>query len=93
MAKRTGTSVADYKSFIQGTRIMSASEAMVAMTKSAKPVSLYSSGESVSKFLIKAGQVKEMPDYASSIDSSFTKAALEKGLGKKPPYDYKIKIG
>jgi hypothetical protein len=85
--------VADYKGFIMGTRILSAPEAMTAMTKSTKPVSLYDSGDKISKFLIKVKQVNKMPDYAASIDSSFTKAALDKGLGKQPPYDYKLKIG
>ncbi|HEX8235262.1 MAG TPA: ABC transporter substrate-binding protein [Abditibacteriaceae bacterium] len=92
MAKRTGTSVADYQSFIMGTRILSAPEAMIAMTKSAKPVSLYSSGESVSRFLIKVEQITKMPDYAAAVDASFTEASLSKGLGKMPPYDYKLKI-
>lgn len=92
MAKRTDTPVADYKGFIMGTRIMSAPEGLRAMTKSGKPTSLYTSGESVSKFLIKAKQITKMPDYASAIDPSFTKAAIDKGIGKMPPYDYKVKI-
>jgi len=92
MASRTDTPVADYKGFIMGTRIMSASEAMRAMTKSGKPTSLYTSGESVSRFLMTAKQIQKMPDYAASIDTTFTKAALAKGVGKLPPYDYKIKI-
>lgn len=92
MAKRTDTPVADYKGFIMGTRIMSASEGMRAMTKSTKPTSLYASGQSVSEFLVKAKQIPKVPDYTSAIDASFTKAALAKGIGKMPPYDYKVKI-
>lgn len=92
MAKRTGTLVADYQGFIKGTRILSAPEAMKAMTKSDKPTSLYTSGESISKFLIDAKQMTKMPDYAGAIEPKYTKAAMEAGLGKLPPYDYKMKF-
>ncbi len=89
LAKRTDTPVADYKSFVMGTRIYSAPEAMKAMTKSADAGSLYKSGEDVAKFLVKAEQVKEVPDYAAAIEPKFTKAAMTAGLGKAAPYAYK----
>lgn len=92
LAKRTGTSVADYQGFIKGTRILSAPEAMMAMTKSDKPTSLYTSGETISKFLIDAKQMTQVPDYAGAIEPKYTKAAMEAGLGKMPPYDYKMKF-
>jgi NitT/TauT family transport system substrate-binding protein len=92
MARRTDTPVAEYKAFVKGTRIVSAGEAMQAMTKSNKPSSLYSSGESLGKFLIGAEQITKMPDYAAAIEPKFTKAAMEKGLGKAAPYDYGTKL-
>ena len=92
MAKRTDTPVGDYKDFIKGTRIFSATEALAAMTKSARPTSLYATGPTISKFLMDAKQIDKIPDYAASIDSSFTKAALDKGLGKAAPYSYPGKL-
>ncbi len=92
MAKRTDTPLGDYKDFIKGTRIFSASEALDAMTKSTRPTSLYDTGPSISKFLMDAKQIDKIPDYASSIDPSFTKAALAKGLGKAAPYTYPGKL-
>lgn len=89
LAKRTDTPVADYKSFVMGTRIFSAPESLAAMQKSDKPTSLYTSGQSNAEFLVKAEQVTKVPDYASAIDSTFVKASLAKGLGKSAPYNYK----
>ncbi len=89
MAAKTDTPVADYEAFIKGTRIFSAPQAAAAMEKSDKPTSLYVSGKSVAEFLVKAKQIPEVPDYAAAIEPKFTKAALDAGLGKMPPYDYK----
>ncbi len=89
LAKRTDTPVADYKSFVMGTKIFSAPEALEAMQKSTKPTSLYVSGQGGAQFLIDAGQVSKMPDYAGAIEPKFVKASLDKGLGKMAPYVYK----
>ncbi|HEX9996213.1 MAG TPA: ABC transporter substrate-binding protein [Abditibacterium sp.] len=89
LAKRTGTSVADYKEFVMGTRIFSAPEAYAAMQKSDKTSSLFVSGKSGAEFLVKAGQVSKVPDYAGAIEPKFVKAAMDKGLGKAAPYVYK----
>lgn len=89
LAKRTDTPVADYKSFVMGTRIFSAPESLAAMQKSDKATSLHVSGKSGAEFLVKAGQVSKVPDYAGAIEPKFVKAALDKGLGKSAPYVYK----
>ncbi len=89
MAKRTDTPVADYKSFVMGTRILSAPESLAAMQPSDKPTSLHVSGKNGAEFLVKAGQVSKVPDYAGAIEPKFVRAALDKGLGKSAPYVYK----
>ena len=89
LAKRTDTPVSDYKAFVQGTKIFSAPESLAAMQKSSALTSLYSSGQSNSEFLVKAEQVKAVPDYAGAIAPQFVKASLAKGLGKAAPYAYK----
>ncbi len=89
LAKRTDTPVADYKSFVMGTKIFSAPESLAAMQKSSAPTSLYTSGQSNAEFLVKADQVKSVPDYASAIEPKFVQASLAKGLGKAAPYNYK----
>lgn len=89
LAKRTDTPVADYKSFVMGTKIFSASQALAAMQKSSAPTSLYVSGAANAKLLVAAQQIPKVPDYASAIEPKFTRAALAKGLGKTPPYAYK----
>ncbi len=94
-AKDPGTpaeQIAFYKSFIQGTRIFSAPEAQAAFTRSAKPTSLYSSGPSITEFLLGEKQIPKLPDYASAIDPTFVNAAAKKGIGKLPPYDYALKV-
>jgi NitT/TauT family transport system substrate-binding protein len=91
MAKRTGTSVADYKDFIMGTRIFSAPEALAALTKSDKVTSLYTSGRANAEFLMQVKQIDKMPDFEAAIDPQFVKAAVEQGMGKLPPYDYSKK--
>ncbi len=94
-AKDPGTpaeQAAFYKSFIQGTRIFDGAEAQAAFTQSAKPTSLYSSGPSITQFLLAQKQIPKLPDFAAAIDPSFIKAAVAKGEGKKPPYDYTLKV-
>ncbi len=94
-AKDPGTpaeQIAFYKSFIKGTRIFDASEAQAAFTQSAKPTSLFTSGPSITQFLLDEKQIPKLPDYASAIDQTFINAAVQKGLGKKPPYDYALKV-
>jgi len=89
LAKRTDTPIADYKSFLMGTRIFSAPESLAAMQKSTKPTSLHMSGKANAEVLMKAKQIPKVPDYGAAIDSQFVKAALDKGLGKAAPYTYK----
>jgi NitT/TauT family transport system substrate-binding protein len=91
MAKRTGTSVADYKDFIMGTRILSAPESLAALTKSDKVTSLYVSGKANSDFLMQVKQIDKIPDFEAAIDPQFVKAAVDQGVGKLPPYDYSKK--
>ena len=94
-AKTPGTpteQTAFYKGFIRGTRIFDAAEAQAAFTQSAKPTSLYSSGPSITQFLLTQKQIPKLPDYASAIDPTFIAAAVAKGEGKRPPYDYTLKV-
>jgi NitT/TauT family transport system substrate-binding protein len=91
MAKRTGTSVADYKDFIMGTRILSAPESLAALTKSDKVTSLYVSGRANSDFLMQVKQIDKIPDFEAAIDPQFVQAAVDQGVGKLPPYDYSKK--
>ncbi len=92
LAKRTNTPPADYQGFVKGTRIFSAPEALAAMSKSDKQTSLYTSGDSVAKFLVQVKQADKVADFAPAIDPEFVKASLAKGLGKQAPYDYKVKV-
>ena len=94
-AKDPGTpaqQTAFYQGFIKGTRIFDASEAQAAFTKSSKPTSLYESGPSITQFLLAQKQIPKLPDYTSAIDPTFITAAVKKGEGKKPPYDYTLKV-
>ena len=92
MAKRTDTPVADYKAFIGGTRLFSAPESLAALTKSDKVTSLHASGKSIAKFLVDVKQADKVADFAPAIEPKFVKAAVAKGLGKLPPFDYKTKV-
>ena len=94
-AKDPGTPAeqeAFYKSFIKGTRIFDGPEALAAFTQSSKPTSLYVSGPSITQFLLQQKQIPKIPDFASAIDPTFVKAAVAKGEGKQPPYDYTLKV-
>lgn len=94
-AKDPGTpaqQIAFYQSFIKGTRIFSAPEAQAAFTQSSKPTSLFASGPSIAQFLMTQKQISKLPDYTSAIDPTFINAAVKKGEGTKPPYDYTLKV-
>ena len=94
-AKDPGTpaeQIAFYKSFIKGTRIFDGPEAVAAFTQSGKPTSLYASGPSITQFLLAQKQIPKVPDFTSAIDPTFVKAAVAKGEGKQPPYDYALKV-
>lgn len=91
-AARTQSPVDFYKSFITGTRIFSGPEAVEAFTPSSKPTSLYASGDPISKFLLDQKQYDKLPDYKSALNGTFVKAAVDKGLGKDPPYAYTLKV-
>jgi len=89
LAKHTDTKVVEYQAFVKGTRIFSAPESLAAMQKSSALTSLYTSGQSNAEFLVKADQVKSVPDYASAIEPKFVATSVKEGLGKSAPYDYK----
>ena len=94
-AKDPGTpaeQVAFYKSFIKGTRIFDGPEAVAAFTQSSKPTCLYASGPSITTFLMGQKQIPKVPDFTTAIDPEFVKAAVAKGEGKQPPYDYALKV-
>jgi NitT/TauT family transport system substrate-binding protein len=84
--------IAFYKSFIKGTRIFDAIEAKAAFTPSTKPTSLYDSGPSICQFLLGQDQIGKIPNFAAAIDPAFVDAAVAKGEGLKPPYDYTLKV-
>jgi NitT/TauT family transport system substrate-binding protein len=92
MAKRTDSPISFYTKFITGTRIFSGKEAIGAFTKSKKITSLYTSGAQISSFLLTTKQVPKAPDYLSTLDGKYTKAAVAKGLGVVPPYAYTTKV-
>ena len=94
-AKDPGTpaqQIAFYQGFIKGTRIFSAPEAQAAFTKSDKPTSLYTSGPTIAQFLLAQKQIPKIPDFAAAIDPTFINAAVKKGEGKQPPYNYTLKV-
>ena len=94
-AKEPGTKaeqIAFYQSFVKGTRIFSAPEALEAFTQSAKPTSLYASGPTITAFLVGQKQIPKVPDFAAAIDPKFIAAAVKKGEGKETPYDYALKV-
>ena len=37
-------------------------------------------------------QIPKIPNYSAAIDPEFVKAAVAKGEGKKPPYDYNFPV-
>ena len=92
MAARTQSPVGFYESFITGTRLFDGPEAIQAFTATSKVTSLYTSGAQICQFLLATKQVDSMPDYAPVLDGQFTKVAVAKGLGKVPPYPYKLKV-
>ena len=50
------------------------------------------SGPSITQFLLAQKQIPKLPDFASAIDPTFITAAVKKGEGKQPPYDYTLKV-
>jgi NitT/TauT family transport system substrate-binding protein len=92
MAKRSNTPPASYQSFVKGTRIFSAAEAVKAMEQGNAVTSLYTSGKSNAEFLMKVDQIRQVPDFAKAIEPRFVQAAQKKGLGQKPPYAYSGEI-
>jgi NitT/TauT family transport system substrate-binding protein len=94
MAARTNSPVAFYKSFITGTRIFDAPEAVQAFKKTAKMTSLYTSGDAICGFLthVQPPQIDKIPDYGSTLDPTFVDAAAAKGEGKAPPLNYTVKV-
>lgn len=92
MAARTSSPVSFYRNFIKGTRIFDGPEAVGAFTRSSKKTSLYESGGPICTFLMQQQQIPKIPKFAAAIDPEFVKAAVAKGEGKKPPYDYNFPV-
>jgi len=94
MAARTNSPVGFYKSFITGTRIFDAKEAVSAFTNTPKMTSLYTSGNQICGFLtnVKPPQIDKVPNYGATLDARFVKAAVAKGEGKVPPLKYTTKV-
>jgi hypothetical protein len=82
--------VSFYKGFIKGTRLFDAKEAVHAFARTSKMTSLYTSGDAICGFLlhVQPPQIDKVPDYASTLDARFVKAAAAKGEGPAPPLDY-----
>jgi NitT/TauT family transport system substrate-binding protein len=91
MSKRTGTPAAQYKAFVQEAHILSAQQSLDAMQGKDPMTSLWKSGEDSARFLIKVNQIPTMPDYKGSLDTTFVQGAIKANIGKKGPYDYKLK--
>lgn len=92
MAARTNSPVSFYQGFITGTRLFSAPEAAAAFTASPRVTSLYTSGGLIEQFLLQTKQIERPANYSATLDGSFTRASIAKGLGKAPPYPYKLKV-
>jgi NitT/TauT family transport system substrate-binding protein len=74
MAKRAGTSDADYRSYDSGTRIFTLAQNLAALGSETKdPTNLRFQGKIIADFLLKAGLAKQKPDLESLYDDSFVK--------------------
>lgn len=92
MAQRTQQKTDYYKKFITGTRLFNATEAQSALTPSASPTSLYTSGKDSAQFLLDLKQISKLPDYGAALDATFVKSAVSRGEGRQTPYVYSLKV-
>jgi len=67
-----------YKAFMPGTRFFDLDMNLKGFEKRPDDSSLYGSAKSISEFLVGAGQLKAVPDYAAAIEPKFVKAAAKK---------------
>jgi NitT/TauT family transport system substrate-binding protein len=74
MAKVVEQKPADYKAFLPGTKFFNLKANLHAFTKDDDVHSLYGSGKVISDFLVQAGLMKKVPDYAAALDPTFVNA-------------------
>ncbi|HZJ16588.1 MAG TPA: ABC transporter substrate-binding protein [Chthoniobacteraceae bacterium] len=74
MAKVVEQKPADYKAFLPGTKFFNLKANLRAFTKDDEVHSLYGSGKVISDFLVQAGLMKKVPDYAAALDPTFVNA-------------------
>ena len=67
-----------YKAFMPGTRFFDLDMNLKGFEKRPDDSSLYGSAKSISEFLVGAGQLKAVPDYAAAIEPKFVRAAAKK---------------
>ncbi len=63
-----------YKAFMPGTKFFDYDMNVKGFTKSADATSLAGAGKAISEFLVKAGQIKKVPDYESALEPKFVQA-------------------
>jgi NitT/TauT family transport system substrate-binding protein len=78
MAKRSGGSVDEYKSFANGTKIFTVEENIKAFQPGTTMASLQFSAKEMSKFLTEVGITKTTPDISKLFDDRFVKAYAQK---------------
>ncbi|MEA3212482.1 MAG: NitT/TauT family transport system substrate-binding protein [Chthoniobacter sp.] len=74
MAKIVEQKPEEYKAFLPGTKFFDLKADLKAFEKSTDETSLYQSGKVISDFLVGAGLMKKVPDYASALDPKFVNA-------------------
>ncbi|MEO8603979.1 MAG: ABC transporter substrate-binding protein [bacterium] len=67
-----------YKAFMPGTRFFDLDMNLKSFENKPNDTTLYGSAKSISEFLVGAGQLKEVPNYAAAIDPKFVQAAAKK---------------
>ncbi|MDX2168027.1 MAG: ABC transporter substrate-binding protein [Deltaproteobacteria bacterium] len=77
MAKVVDQPPEAYKAFLPGTRFFDLDMNLKSFENQPNDTTLYGSGKSISEFLVSAGLLKAVPDYAKSIDPQFVKAAKQ----------------
>jgi NitT/TauT family transport system substrate-binding protein len=67
-----------YKAFMPGTRFFDLDMNLKSFENKPNDTTLFGSAKSISEFLVGAGQLKKVPNYAPAIDPQFVKAAAKK---------------
>ena len=78
MAKRAGVSMAEYKDYLDGTKIFSAEDNIEAFKTGKDNTYLPKAAEETSKFLVENGLVKTQVDVSKLFDDRFVKAYMAK---------------